>query len=41
MTCDYFMIAKSEEIRLKSEKFFAFFTAFIDDVHKFLPKPQV
>lgn len=32
--CDFFMLAKSDEMRNKSEKFFAFFTDFFNEVQK-------
>ena len=38
-TCDYFMISQNDEIRKKSEKFFKFWTDFIDDIAKVIPKP--
>ena len=37
--CDFYMIASSDEIRKKSDKFFKFFTDFIDEVQKSIPKP--
>lgn len=40
-TCDYFLVGKNDEMRVKSEDFFKFFTRFIDDVMKQMPKPQV
>lgn len=39
-TLDYFMVGKNDEMREKSEDFFKFFTRFLDDVFKQLPKPQ-
>ena len=38
-TCDYFMLAASDENRKKSEKFFKFWTDFVDDIAKVIPKP--
>ena len=34
------MLAKSDEKRIKSEKFFSYFTEFIDQVHKAMPKVE-
>ena len=39
--CDFFLIAKNDEIRQKSDKFFKFFTDFFADVQKTLPKQEV
>ena len=39
-TCDLFMLAKSDEKRTKSEKFFAYFTEFFDHVQKAMPKVE-
>ena len=30
--CDYFMFDKKDEVRVKSEKFFKFFTEYFDNV---------
>ena len=38
--CDYFMLNSQDEMRKKSDKFFTFWTQFIDDVQKQIPKPQ-
>lgn len=37
-TCDLFMLAKSDEKRAKSEKFFAHFTEFFNQVDTAMPK---
>ena len=37
--CDFFMIGANDDMRKKSDAFFKFFTAFIDDVQKVIPKP--
>ena len=37
-TCDLFMLAKSDEKRAKSEKLFAHFTEFFNQVHTAMPK---
>jgi len=34
------MVGKNDDMRVKSEVFFKFFTQFIDDIHKILPKPE-
>ena len=38
--CDFYMLPASDEKRAKSEKLFAFFNGFFDDVQKSLPKPE-
>ena len=38
--CDMFLIGKEDPLRKKSEEFFKFWTGFIDDIQKNIPKPQ-
>ena len=35
------MVGKNDEMRDKSEDFFKFFTRFIDDIQKNMPKAEV
>ena len=39
--CDFFMFGKNDEVRNKSDKFFAFFIEFFNEVQKNMPKPEV
>lgn len=38
--CDFFMMNANDELRKKSDKFFIFWTEFIDEVTKCIPKPE-
>lgn len=38
--CDYYMLAKDNEMRDKSDKYFAFFRELIDGTHGCLPKVE-
>ena len=37
-SCDLFVLGKNDEMRQKSDKFFLFFSEFINQIHMSMPK---